>query len=440
MSQAVVTNSLLESLYSLSEENRQQVLKGLSEAEAADVLHDWRGIWARPNQLAPAGNWAIWLILTGRGWGKTRTGAEWVREQVEMGRARRVAIVGETAADSRDVMVEGESGILAVSHPLFRPRYEPSKRRLTWPNGAIATTYSADDPEQLRGPQHDLGWCDEMAKWRRMETWDNFLLGLRLGLDPRALVTTTPRPIPALKGMIKDTNVVVTRGTTYENLRNLSPTFQRQVVARYEGTRLGRQELQGEVLEFMPGALWTSQRIEELRVQAPPSLSRIVVAIDPAVTAEEDSDETGIVVAGVGYCSCLGMEEEHGFVLGDLSGRYSPDAWARRAIGAYSEAQADRIIGEVNNGGEMVEYTLRTVDRSVSYQAVHASRGKQARAEPIAALYEQGKVHHIGMFPQLEDQMCQWVPGMASPDRMDALVWALTELMLGGGELRLRYL
>lgn len=393
-------------------------------ARIADLIeNDWRTI-ARPNQIAPAGDWFGWLILAGRGWGKTRTGAEWVREQVEAG-ARRIALVGPTAADTRDVMVEGESGLLAISHASNRPEYEPSKRRLTWPNGAVATLYSSEEPERLRGPQHDAAWCDELGAWRNREsTWDQLMFGLRLG-QPRVVITTTPKPIKLIKDLMARPDFVVTRGSTSENSSNLARQFLDTVVGRYAGTRLGRQELEAEILEDIEGALWTRARIEDLRVvqaEVPP-FRRIVVAIDPAVTANEKSDETGIIVAALGI-------DGHGYVLGDHSGKYLPAEWAREAVKQYHRRGADRIIGEVNQGGAMVEATVRAVDENVPFKGVHASRGKIVRAEPISALYEQGRVHHVGAFPELEDQLCTFAPGStSSPDRLDALVWALTELM-----------
>lgn len=432
-------SSLAESLASYSEAERKRLIQGLPDDKALAFLFEWE-FWARPSQVPPDGDWATWLILAGRGFGKTRTGVEWVRKHVEgitpltapeKNAARRIAIVAETAADGRDVLVEGESGILANSMPGFAPRYEPSKRRLTWANGAIATLYNAREPDQLRGPQHDLAWSDELAKWRYVqETWDNLQLGLRLGSRPRNCVTTTPRPIKALKDIIADPGTVTTRGTSYENFIHLPPAFIERIKARYEGTRLGRQELHAEILEDTPGALWSRQRIDELRRRSAPELVRIVVAIDPAVSSSEAADETGVVVAGRGA-------DGHGYVLEDLSLRGSPDGWARAAVSAYHRFEADRIIGEVNNGGEMVEHVVRTVDADVSYRAVRASRGKTARAEPIAALYEQGRVHHVGHAPELEDQMCIFTADYDraaagySPDRVDALVWALSELMLG---------
>ena len=368
------------------------------------------------------------MLLAGRGFGKTRTGAEYVRSRVKARSAGRIALVAPTAADARNVMVEGESGILAISAPADRPLYEPSKRRLTWPSGAVATLFSADEPERLRGPQHDAAWCDELAAWRYPEAWDMLLLGLRLGQDPRVVVTTTPRPTKLIKGLLADPSVVVTRGSTYENRDNLAPAFIEEIIGRYEGTRLGRQELEAEILDDMPGALWTRGLIEAGRAREVPELMRVVVAIDPAASSGEAADETGIVVAG---------KDERGdaWVLADASGRYSPGEWAKAAVAAFRAHRADRIVAEVNNGGEMVEAMLRMLDPGVPFTAVHASRGKRTRAEPVAALYEQGRAHHVGALPQLEDQMCGFSArdvdrrlAGGSPDRVDALVWALTDL------------
>lgn len=410
---------------------RERALAGLSETEARALLRDWR-FWARPNQLPPPGDWRIWLLLAGRGFGKTRSGAEWVRMQVETGAARRIALVAPTSAAARDVMVEGESGLLAVSPENFRPVYEPSKRRLTWPNGAIATCFSAEEPDRLRGPQHDAAWCDELASWRYAEAWDMLMLGLRLGANPRSVVTTTPKPIRLVKNLLADPGVAVTRGATDENRDNLAPAFLQAIVRRYEGTRLGRQELQAELIEDLPGALWTRAMIDRARVTAAPELRRVVVAIDPAVSAGEESAETGIIVAGLG-------SDGHGYVLDDLSGRFAPYDWAARAVAAYRTHKADRIVAEINNGGDLVEATLRMVDAGASYRGVRASRGKAVRAEPVAALYEQGRVHHLGALPELEDQMCALAAdfdrerGGVSPDRVDALVWALTDLLVAPG-------
>ena len=377
---------------------------------------------ARDKQLPPLGDWSTCMWLTGRGWGKTRTGAEEVRRRVVDEGMKRIALVAPTAADARDVMVEGESGILSVCHRAkVDVQYEPSKRRITWPDsGAIATTYSADEPERLRGPQHDFAWCDELAAWRYPEAWDMLMFGLRLGMNPQCIVTTTPKPKKLIRDLLKDENCVVIRGSTYENRDNLADAFFRQIVKVYEGTTLGRQELHGEILTDIPGALWKRHLIARAE---DPEMQRIVVAIDPAVTNTEDSDETGIIVAGKGY--------DQFYVLEDLSGRYTPEGWARQAVTAYHRWEADRIVGEVNNGGDMIESVLRQVDRAVSYKSVRATRGKAVRAEPIAALYEQGRGYHCGAFDALEDQMCSWTADADwSPDRMDALVWAATELML----------
>lgn len=417
-----VSSSYAELVSSLPDAERRELLASLSEAEAEQILYDWR-FWARPSQVAPEGDWRTWLVLAGRGFGKTRCGAEWVRAEVERGQRKRLALIGPTAADVRDVMVEGESGILATARPGLRPVYEPSKRRLTWPNGAIATTYSADEPDRLRGPQHDGAWADELAAWRYPAAWDMLQFGLRLGGDPRAVVTTTPRPTPLIRQLADDATVSVTRGSTLENAANLAPQFLEQIVARYEGTRLGRQELYAEILTDTPGALWSLALLEDRR--AAPDLARVVVAIDPAVTSTDESDETGIIVAGLGV-------DGRGYVLADRSCKLSPVGWAQRALAAYAEFGADTIVAEVNNGGDLVTTVLRTLDRVVPIKTVHATRGKQVRAQPIAALYEQGRVSHCGVFAQLEDQLTTWSPeDGTSPDRLDALVWALTETMLG---------
>jgi phage terminase large subunit-like protein len=325
-------------------------------------------------------------------------------------------------------MIEGESGILAVCPEWERPVYEPSKRRLTWPNGAMATAYSAEEPDRLRGPQHTHAACDEVAAWARPETWDMLMMGLRLGVHPQVVCATTPKAVPLLKAIRSSPGVVVTRGRTLDNAANLAPSFLSGLMARYEGTRLGRQELEGEDLDDNPDALWSREGIDACRLREPPELVRVVVAIDPAATSKDSSDETGIVVAGLGT-------DGRGYVLADRSGRFKPDAWARRAVEAFHEFRADRIIAEGNQGGEMVAHVLGTVEAGLPLRIVHATRGKATRAEPIAALYEQGRVSHVGGLPQLEDQLCTWTPGGSSPDRLDALVWALTELMLGRGDL-----
>jgi len=338
--------------------------------------------------------------------------------------------VAETSADARDVLVEGDSGILAVHPPDFRPLYEPSKRRLTWPNGAMATMFNAVEPDQLRGPQHDAALCDELAKWRyARDTWDQLQFGMRLGEHPQVVVTTTPRPIPVLKEILKADDTVITRGSTMDNAANLAPTFMKAIVDRYAGTRLGRQELDAEMLDDVPGALWTRLMFDATRVKDPPPLRRVVIAVDPSGTSGDgEGDDIGIIAAGLG-------DDGRGYVLGDYSCQLSPEGWARRVAEAYSIHKADRIVAEKNFGGAMVEAVIRAVDGTLPVKMVTASRGKVARAEPIAAFYEQGKVSHVGGFAALEDQCCAMTPsgyvGENSPDRADALVWALSELMLG---------
>jgi len=425
-------------LSALSEEERRQRLAALSPEEISALRWHWP-FWARPNQVAPEGSWTTWLILAGRGFGKTRAGSETIRQwacgstPLGKGQYSRIALVAETAADARDVMVEGESGILSCHPPEFRPVYEKTNRKLTWPNGAVAYLYNATEPDQLRGPQHDAAWCDELAKWRyAQETWDQLQFGLRLGSHPKQIVTTTPRPIPILKKLIKDEDTVVTKGSTFDNASNLAAPFLKQIEDRYGGTRLGRQELEGEILDDIPGALWSRQSIDTFRIkEAPEDLERVIVAVDPATSSEEGSDETGIVVVGLARD---GDGYARGYVLEDGTLRGSPEEWARRAVQLYRRYSADRIVAEKNQGGEMVSSVLKAVDRSVPITLVNASRGKHVRAEPISALYEQGRVHHVGRFDKLEDQMCLFSMdnlrsnSFGSPDRVDALVWGLTEI------------
>lgn len=330
------------------------------------------------------------------------------------------------------MLVEGESGILAVHPKDFRPMYEPSKRRLTWPNGATGTLYNATEPDQLRGPQHDAAWCDELAKWQYVrETWDQLQFGMRLGQHPQQVITTTPRPLPLIKEIMamREPQCRVTRGTTMDNAVNLAPSFMQQIIERYEGTRLGRQELNAEILDDVPGALWTRAMIDANRVAEQPEMARVVVAIDPSGTdGKDEGDDVGIVVAGRGV-------DGRGYVLGDYTCKLSPDGWARQAITAYHQHQGDRIVAERNFGGAMVAAVIRSADASVPFKEVTASRGKAARAEPVSALYEQGRVSHVGAFVDLEDEMCLMTAsgfvGDGSPNRVDALVWALTEAMLG---------
>lgn len=408
------------------ESERAARLAALSDVEADALLHDWT-FWARPDQLAPDGTWTYWLILAGRGFGKTRTGAEWVRRAVQT--TRFVNLIGATADDARDIMIEGESGILAVCPNAERPDYKASQRKLVWPNGATSLIFTADEPERLRGKQHSALWADELAAWRYPEAWAQAKFGLRLGERPQACITTTPKPSTLIRELMADPATRTTRGTTYANRENLAASFFSEIVKTYEGTRLGRQELNAEVLDDNPNALWQRAQIDAGRVKsAPDNLRRVVVAVDPATTSNEHSDETGIVVAGIG-------RDEHLYILADRSLIGTPDQWARAAVNAYKEFEADRIIAETNNGGDMVEAVIRQVDRSVSYRKVTATRGKTIRAEPVAALYEQGRAHHVGAFDKLEDQMVEYDPTdvqrVKSPDRMDALVWAGTELFGG---------
>ncbi len=416
--------SRIGSLLTLSAQDRQRALTALRSLPletAQQVLYDWH-FWARDNQLAPKWSWRKWLILAGRGYGKTRSGAEWIGKCVDQGRAHRIALVSKTPASARDEMIEGESGFLNISPPWRYPKYEPSKRRLTWPNGAVALIASSWEPDILRGPQFDTAWCDEVGAWKYVrETYDNLMLGLRLGDDPRCVITTTPKPIQLLRELLDDPTTAVTRGSTYENRANLAGAFFDEVVARYEGTRTGRQEIYAELLDEAEDALWKRDWFDTHRCIEAPELNRVVVAIDPAVTNTEESNETGIICCGT-------SKERHGYVLGDLSGRYSPKGWAEAAITLFKRHSADRLVAEVNNGGDMVESTLRNVWPGVPYEAVHATRGKVIRAEPVATVYEQRRIHHVGRFDELEDQLVQWEPGMPSPDRLDALVWGFTAL------------
>lgn len=397
------------------------------------LLVDWEGVWARDRQLPPPWLWRIWLILAGRGFGKSRTGAEYVRDRVEKGKARRIGLLGATAADVRDTMIEGESGLLAISSPWCRPHFEPSKRRLTWPNGARATLYSAEEPERLRGPQHDLVWGDELAAWGDFLAWDMMLFGLRLGKHPQVVVTTTPKPIPLLLQLVKDSEdpakgIAITKGNTYENKANLAPTFLADIARLYEGTRLGRQELHAEILDDVEGALFSLLLIDETRVREAPQLERIVIAVDPARQAKENCDDSGIVVVGKGY-------DGHAYVLEDLTLKGSPYDWARAATVAFYTHRADKVIGEVNNGGDMVETTIHSIDPNLPFDPVQATRGKAKRAEPIAALYQQKKVHHVGnKMKKLEKQMARFtgINGKRD-DRVDALCWGLHYLMFSEG-------
>jgi predicted phage terminase large subunit-like protein len=394
----------------------------------AALSDDWASK-ARPEQLPPPGNWSIWVYLAGRGAGKTRAGAGWVHDLARD--PIRIALVAATAADARSVMVEGDSGVLRTAPSYNRPTYESSRRRITWPSGAEATLFSAEEPDRLRGPQFHAAWCDELAAWERdQETWDMLQFGLRLGKHPRVFISTTPRPTKLLKSILARVglDVAMTRGTTFDNRENLAPSFFSQIISRYEGTRLGRQELDAELLEDVEGALWSRSMIEQCRIDpgAIPVFVRVAIAVDPAVSTTERSDETGIIVAALG-------KDRLGYVLADHSGKYSPDGWAAKVNQLYKYHRVDRVIYEKNQGGDLVANTLKTVNPHMPLRPVHASRGKILRAEPVAALYEQNKVRHVGAFPQLEDQMCEFAAGSSgSPDRLDALVYALSNLIIEG--------
>jgi len=387
---------------------------------------------ARPKQITPDGDWNIWLILAGRGWGKTRTGAQDVSLYAQNNPEVRCAVVAPTSGDLRRVCFEGPSGLLKVTPEAalwkgLGKAYNGTTQELRFANGSLIQGYAAIEPDRMRGPQYHRAWADELAAWRYPDAWDQLQFGLRLGEHPQTVITTTPRPTPLIRDIMKRKDVHVTRGSTFENT-SLAAAALQTYRDRYEGTKLGRQELYGEVLDEIDGALWNHGVIDRDRIKREnlPELRRVVVAIDPAVTMNDESAETGIVVAAKG-------EDNRYYVMSDESGRFSPEHWARRAVHSYYEYKADRIIGEVNQGGDLIERMLRIIDPQVSYRSVTATRGKLVRAEPIAALYEQGKVSHVGAFPTLEDQMCTYVGGGKSPDRFDALVWALTELSASSG-------
>lgn len=380
----------------------------------------------------PSGSWFTWAFIAGRGAGKTRSAAEAILELAEQPN-KRIALVGRIPSDVRDVMIEGESGLIACARRKgLELEYVPSKGRLVFPNGTVAYTYSAEVPSKLRGPQHDYAWADELSSWNDARkgdavdtAWNNLVLGLRLGKEPRAIVTTTPKPNLLTKTLLKRSSTVITTGTTYDNLDNLAPTFKEQVLATYEGTRIGRQELMGELLEDVEGALWTNKMLEDALVDTVPEMRRVIVAIDPSGGDAEGNDEQGIVVAGQGL-------DGNYYILADRSCKLSPQGWASRAIEAFYEFEADKLVAERNYGGDMVQAVVKNIDRSVNFKMVTASRGKLQRAEPVAALYEQGKVKHVKGLEALEAQMTGWTPlDGTSPDRMDAMVWAMTELALG---------
>lgn len=404
---------------------------------------NWR-LWARPEQLAPRGRWLVWVIQAGRGWGKNRTGSEWVHEKAERMPGSRGALVARTSADARDTVVRGVSGILATAKPWNPVVYTPTNRELRWANGTVATTYSSEEPDLLRGPNHHWGIADEFATWKATKAadggtaWDHLRLGCRLELNgepPQIVVQTTPRPTAAMKALLAERGVVVTRGHQHENAANLSADYIANMMLKYGGTRMGRQEIAGEMLSDIEGAIVTLDMIDALRFdELPPdaSLQRIGVGVDPSGGANEQ----GIVGAAlIPNCPCTGMgagPKPHYAVLGDSSGRYSPEGWGRRSVGLYYALSGDRIFGEKNFGGDMVQATIRNIDPDVPYEDVQASRGKVVRAEPVLALYEQKRVHHVGTYKELEDEVCAFTAeeykGIGSPNRADALVWVLTKL------------
>jgi len=390
----------------LPETDRSKAIWGLSAKEAKDLLYSWKFL-ARDKQLPPPGDWRTWMIRAGRGWGKDWTGSNWTNSRAGA-EPRWIALIAKTPAEARDFMIEGPAGILKQAHPDALPKYEPSKRRITWSNGTTATVFSSEDPDQLRGFSGDTAWIDELSKFKNpKEVWDNLQFGMREASSdiPRTCITMTPKPLQIIKDIESLSSTVVTVGSSYENRANLAPSWFDEVLAGYEGTETGRQEIYADLLEEAEGALWKRAWIDGVRIQKAPELVRVVVAIDPAVTSTENG-------------------------------------WAKRAIGLLASVEGDRIIGEVNNGGDMIESTLRTQEQHVPYKAVNASRGKRTRAEPIAAMYQQGRIHHVGIHPELEDQMCSWEPaeGQKSPDRMDAVVWALTELFPMKGSSSVRWL
>ena len=441
----------------LQPRDRKAFFSRLSSLEQQDFLYRWQ-FWARREQRPPEGDWSVWMIMAGRGFGKTRAGAEWVRNIAEGDGSARFALVGANYAETRTVMVEGESGLLSIAPPQQRPVWEPSLKRLTWDNGAQAHLYSAAEPEGLRGPQHSHGWCDEIGKWMNNAgqadaAWANLKMGLRLGYRPQLVATTTPRPVALVRSLVNADGVAISRGRTQDNDLHLPEVFLTAMAADYGGTRLGRQELDGELIEDLEGALWTRAMIEECRVAAvrversrdasatpnrsfdcarderDAGLVRIVIGVDPP--ASKTGDACGIIVAGLGA-------DGKAYVLADCSvEKASPETWARRVADAADRFDADRVVAEANQGGAMVKSVLHAAKISLPVKLVHASRGKVARAEPVAALYESGRVRHVEAFPRLEDEMCGLLIGGGyegpgrSPDRADALVWALTELMLG---------
>jgi len=421
MSRGSDSKSHAENFQGLPAKKKLRFLESLSTDELMDLRSNW-DFWARPNQREPITPYLTWIILAGRGFGKTRTAAEWVISKAEKNPGCRIGLIGATTADTRDIMIKGESGLIecqTASNPL---KYVPSLRTIKWANGSIGITYSAEEPERLRGPQHHYIWGDEYCSWKRKDTLDMADFGLRLGLMPHKIITTTPKPSKEFKKVLAGSRTIITKGSTFDNESNLPPSFLDHMEDKYGGTTLGRQELYAEVMDQAEGALFTRINIDKNRVDRHPKLSSLIVAVDPAVTNNETSDETGIVVAGA--------VERDFYVLEDSSLKASPDQWARKVVDLYHRYNVDYVVVEKNNGGDLLALVMKTVDPSIRIKEVHASKGKYARAEPIAALYEQNRVHHVGVFEELEEQMCTWTieNKKESPDRMDALVWAIAFL------------
>ena len=385
----------------------------------------WEKLQARPNQIPPNNNdWSTFLALAGRGFGKTKLAAEWMAWKAISMPGSRGAIVAPTFSDARDTCAEGPSGIVNILKEFnVLDTYNRSMGEIVLTNKSRIKLFSGEEPDRLRGPNFHYGWFDELAAFTQTDAWDQYKFALRLGTHPQTVVTTTPRPTKIIKEMTKRDDTIVVRGSTFENAANLAPAALAELRLRYEGTRLGRQELYGEIIDDNPGALWQRTNLDEHRVETHPPLMRIVVAIDPAVTSGEDSDSTGIVVSGV-------TSSGEYYVLEDLTIKASPDGWARTAVNAYHNHKADRIVAETNNGGDMIEHLIRQVDPTVSFRKVTATRGKILRAEPVAALSEQGRLHLVGKYPELEDQLCNFThESKDSPDRLDAMVWGITDLM-----------
>lgn len=419
--------SLREHLALLPKRDVDEFFKDYNETDLSLLLDSYE-FKARPKQLFPLGDWRTWLILSGRGFGKNFIGSNWVIKQAQVQKYP-IALVGANAADVRDYIVElGESSIVKQSSDWFKPEYQPSKRRLIFPNGVVGITYSADNPDQLRGFNGNSSWVDELAKYQYPnEVWDNLNFALRIGANPKVVITTTPRPIKLIRDLNNDPSVIKTYGSTYENRHNLAASFVEFIYKKYRGTRLGEQELEGKILTDTPGALWDYSILEANRVTKAPEFKQLCIAIDPAITADEDSNETGILVCGID-------KDNIGYVVADRSGVYHPSEWAKIVVDLYEQYHC-AVIAETNQGGDLVTSNVIQYAKSRGYRhfpirKVHASKSKQLRAEPISTLYEQNKIKHIGNFPDLEDQMTTWLPGNRSPDRIDALVWGFTYLML----------